>query len=390
MSSATTRRCAVLLALLGVVLGVLAVAVPTAPASASPAQLTDAINRERAARGLPALAVAGDLQTVAQRWSEHMASTGQLAHNPRVADQVTGWRAIAENVGRGGGVTAVHTALMGSTGHRTNILGSYHHVGVGVASDGSQVWVTQVFRRTANAVPAVEPNPCPQPTAAGAMAVDSPAIVRSGHFFLRGSYTTGGADVCFPFGLSTDEPVMGDWDGNGTRTPGVFRAGTWYLRNRNAGGAADITLSFGSPGDRPVVGDWNNDGVDTVGVFRSGRWYLRNANSSGPADGSVTYGQAGDVPVVGDWNRDGTDTLGIFRSGLWALTNRLDQGTADGTFSFGQAGDQPVVGDWNRDATDTLGVVRSGQWYLTNRFDSGVAEGTFRFGTTGDRARVFR
>ncbi|QTE30247.1 peptidoglycan recognition protein family protein [Pengzhenrongella sicca] len=224
----------------------------------------------------------------------------------------------------------------------------------------------------------------------GAQPVESPGTFRAGFFRLRASYSSGNADGWFTFGNPGDSAVMGDWNGDGTKTPGVFRNGVWYLRNSNSPGGADIAFAFGSPGDVPVVGDWNNDGVETIGVFRAGMWYVRNSNTSGAGEGNFRYGQAGDEPVVGDWNNDGTDTLGVFRGGFWYLTNFFDRGYADGVFGFGSRGDQPVAGDWNRDGTDTLGVFRNGMWYLSNFFDHGTAEGSFSFGGSGDKALLFR
>src|SRR5438105_4276440 len=54
-------------------------------------------------------------------------------------------------------------------------------------------------------------------------------------------------------------------------TIGIFRPsqGTFYLRNSNSTGYADIAVAFGLSSDYPVVGDWNGDGVATLGVYRS-------------------------------------------------------------------------------------------------------------------------
>ena len=60
------------------------------------------------------------------------------------------------------------------------------------------------------------------------------------------------------------------------------------------------------PAGNPIVGDWNNDGTDTVGLYNpaTARYYLRNTNSAGVADTSFTYGAAnsGWAPLAGDWN----------------------------------------------------------------------------------------
>ena len=52
----------------------------------------------------------------------------------------------AENVARTEFVEDVHPALMGSSGHRANILNtSYNAVGIGVVEDKGRIYVTQDF-----------------------------------------------------------------------------------------------------------------------------------------------------------------------------------------------------------------------------------------------------
>jgi hypothetical protein len=49
---------------------------------------------------------------------------------------------------------------------------------------------------------------------------------------------------------------------------GMFNNGNWRLEGQPA------AVSFGLPGDQPVMGDWNSDGTKTPGVFRNGTWVL--------------------------------------------------------------------------------------------------------------------
>jgi len=220
-----------------------------------------------------------------------------------------------------------------------------------------------------------------EPVTAGS----KPALARQNTRYLRQTRTSGPADFSYVYGNPTDLPLMGDWDGNGTKTPGVFRGGTWYLRNSNSSGVADAAFGYGDPTDYPVVGDWNGDGVDTVGVVRGGRWYFRNSNSSGVAEAVWDFGDRGDTPVVGDWNGNGTDTFGVVRRGVWYIANYFDAGVAEQTFGYGNPGDTPVVGDWDDDGYATAGVFRDGQWYITNTLGSGTADVNFHFGDPGDR-----
>jgi len=56
-----------------------------------------------------------------------------------------------------------------------------------------------------------------------------------------------------PFGLSTDVPVPGDYDGDGTWDTAVLRpsANTWYVNRSTAG---ILIVPFGLAGDKPVPG----------------------------------------------------------------------------------------------------------------------------------------
>lgn len=138
-------------------------------------ELTSMVNAERAAAGLPALPVSGDLVDVARRHSSRMASSGTLQHNPHLGSEVSNWTRVTENVGRGPAARAIHDALMASSSHRANILdGAVQQIGVGIVVAGDTLWVTQVFRQPATASPAPPPPPAdptpppPSPPAAQA------------------------------------------------------------------------------------------------------------------------------------------------------------------------------------------------------------------------------
>lgn len=150
--------------LLSVLLTVLVPATARADAGAEGAFVA-AVNAERAAAGLPALSVAGDLVAVARAHSARMADSGNLHHNPNLGSDVSGWQRVGENVGKGPDVGAIHEAFMASPGHRTNILdGTWTEVGIGVVVRDGRVWVTQVFRQPmAAAAPAAAPAPAPEP-----------------------------------------------------------------------------------------------------------------------------------------------------------------------------------------------------------------------------------
>ncbi len=109
------------------------------------------MNEERAEAGLDALDLDPALVPVARSWSATMARSRRLSHNPALRAQVSqatpGWVALAENVGVGTDVDALHAAFMASKGHRRNVLGNFDRVGVGVEIAGGRTWVTVQFVR---------------------------------------------------------------------------------------------------------------------------------------------------------------------------------------------------------------------------------------------------
>ncbi len=126
----------------------------------------------------------------------------------------------------------------------------------------------------------------------------------------------------------------------------------------------DHVFLYGAPGDEPLAGDWNGDGIRAIGVFRDGEWTL-DLDGDGrftENDGKYSFGQAGDLPIIGDFNGDGIDEVGVFRDGQWIIdTNGNRQIDAhDTVFALGEAGDVPVVGDWDGDGTDDPGTYRPG------------------------------
>ena len=142
---------------------------PMAPHAAADPGLeqafVDAINAERAAAGLDALTPAGDLTELGRRHSTTMADADHLHHNPSLAADVSGWRKVGENVGRGPAVDRIHDAFMASASHRRNVIDAeWTEVGVGVIVRDGQLWVTEVFRdpagtATAASEPAADPAP---------------------------------------------------------------------------------------------------------------------------------------------------------------------------------------------------------------------------------------
>jgi len=165
--------------------------------------------------------------------------------------------------------------------------------------------------------------------------VDNVGVFRDGVFYRNG------ADAIV-YGLSTDTPVVGDWNGDGISEVGVYRGGVFY---RNGA----TTITYGLSTDKPVIGDWNGDGISEVGVYRGGVFYRNGATT-------ITYGLSTDTPVIGDWNGDGISEVGVYRGGVF-YRNGAD------AVVYGLSTDKPVIGDWNGDGISEVGVYRGGVFY---------------------------
>jgi hypothetical protein len=217
-------------------------------------------------------------------------------------------------------------------------------------------------------------------------------VLEKGAFNLRNTNDAGPADISFLYGLSSDKPVSGDWNGDGRDTVGVYRPSnrTFYLRNTNSAGSADYTFVYGLKVGTPVVGDWDGKGGDTIGLYDPGTqgWYLNEANDGSGAEYEFFFGASGDIPITGDWNGDGKSTIGVYRPSnrTFYLRNTNSAGSADYTFVYGLKVGTPVVGDWDNDVDDTVGLwdPGTGMWYPHDENDESGADAEFAFGAKGD------
>lgn len=222
----------------------------------------------------------------------------------------------------------------------------------------------------------------------------------TGTYYLRTATADGAYSgvQSFRFGLNTDIPLMGDWNGDGLSTGGIFRAsqGRFILSNSTPTGGtatAHYNFTFGQPGDLPVVGDWDGNGRDGVGVFRpsTGQFLLINELLSAPPDMTLRFGLRGDRPLAGDWDGDGQDSPAVWRpsnSTFYATNGLCKNCTAPLNYSarFGLPSDLPFSGDWDGDGRDGIAVFRPSTrvMYLRQTLSAGPVQQQFAFGLWGD------
>jgi Tol biopolymer transport system component len=190
--------------------------------------------------------------------------------------------------------------------------------------------------------------------------IDTPGLYRQsdGYVYLRNTNTEGNADTRFYFGNPGDIPLAGDFDNDGCDSVSLYRPSQqrFYIINQLGSqdgglGAADYSFLFGNPADQPVVGDWDGDGVDEVGLHRasSGYFYYRDTLDTGIADGQFYFGNPADRFTAGDWGTvDGRDTPAVFRpsNSTMYFRHTLTQGDADYQFVWTGIGTSPVAGEF--------------------------------------------
>ncbi|WP_248581446.1 M23 family metallopeptidase [Nocardioides sp. InS609-2] len=233
---------------------------------------------------------------------------------------------------------SVVSAILAGVGWKASTLTSANCVDLPVAANlgGDAVAELMVFRRTANA-----------------------------SFEAMPTATYAGGSM--PFGVASDEPVVGDWNGDGLDDLGVRAPRTGNFKLSSPAGVTK--LRYGVRGDLPVAGDWNGDGPFEVGVRRpsTSSFLLRRADGTTT---TVAMGDANDLPVTGDWNGDGVSDLGVYDQATSTFTLRVVDATGipvTAVVPFGLAGDLPVIGDWDGNGTSDVGTWAPGTATFSQR-----------------------
>lgn len=160
LSSSLTATTALRILIRVVVLSVIALLIASYPVYAqsevpsAERNLFDALNRERAAQGLPALQWDESLAAAARQHAARMAQQNVLSHQlpgePPVQDRATlagaHFSLIAENIAVAPNPATIHSAWMQSPHHRENILDpELNVVGIAVVRGGDGLFAVQDF-----------------------------------------------------------------------------------------------------------------------------------------------------------------------------------------------------------------------------------------------------
>jgi hypothetical protein len=169
------------------------------------------------------------------------------------------------------------------------------------------------------------------------------------------------------FGEEGDQPITGDWNGNGSSGIGVYRPSnkTWYL-DADRDGQPDLVFRWDAmqQEDIPVAGDWKGLGRAGPGYFRpqDATFHLLDGFVEKNDEVVLQFGAPNDTPIVGDWDGDGRQTVGVYRkAGSVFYRNVLQSGTT--WSSYGAPRDStPVVAQWSGNGRDSVAFISGESW----------------------------
>lgn len=176
------------------------------------------------------------------------------------------------------------------------------------------------------------------------------------------------------WGQSGDQPVQGDFDGDGKTDFCVFRPGdtTWYIV-KSSDGSYQYQV-FGASADKPSPADFDGDGKTDIATFRAstGTWYVFQSTTQS----QVTYslGQNGDKAAPGDYDGDGKADPGVWRYGTTSQFHiRRSTDGAVQTLTMGSSStDEPVSADYDGDGKANFALRQGANWLIMNANLSGT------------------
>lgn len=97
----------------------------------------------------------------------------------------------------------------------------------------------------------------------------------SAMWYPRNSNSPGQPDAVWHYGYGGGEshPVAADYNGDRRTDLAIFREGVWYIRTEAGPGDYQRSFAYGLPSDFPLVGNWDGVGGDGVAGTRAGHYH---------------------------------------------------------------------------------------------------------------------
>jgi len=124
----------------------------------------------------------------------------------------------------------------------------------------------------------------------------------------------GSAQTFHQWGMNGDDPVEGDYDGDGKTDFAIFRAGAWWITKRSDN--TYYTFTFGESEDEPAQADFDGDGKTDPAVFHPdgslGYWKILRSSDSQLQQSQ--FGLHDDTPAPADYDGDGNADIAVWRN----------------------------------------------------------------------------
>jgi hypothetical protein len=187
------------------------------------------------------------------------------------------------------------------------------------------------------------------------------------------------------WGISSDQLVPGDYDGDGGTDIAIWRSSTgtfWVLRSLDG---TVQTLNFGVNGDIPVQGDYDGDDKADFTIWRPSTGTFWIFQSTGGIR-TVNWGINGDYLACGDYDGDGKTDFGIQRNSAGYAVFYILR-SSDSVWDvrqFGYSTDYIVPGDYDGDGKNDVAVYRysNNTFYYLRSSDGGFR--AVQWGISGD------
>jgi hypothetical protein len=219
------------------------------------------------------------------------------------------------------------------------------------------------------------------------------SVYRPANFTWYFIYSSTNTVSQFAFGSSGDVPAQADFDGDGKTDVALFRPATgfWYIGQSSSNQL--LTYHLGASTDTVAPADYDGDGRADIGVWRPGNQTFYSVNTSNSITEVITIGRPG-VPVSADYDGDGKSDYAVFDSSNanWHIRQSTDSQLLS-PIAWGLANDISVQNDYDADGKCDLAVWRpnntagssadAGHWYIRQ---SGSANSTreVSWGSPGD------